>query len=269
MLTFFSGGGPACQRDGRGDTGQLRILRPAGTPLGVYGAELQEGFHGDAGPRKALRGEQLTDRGARRFANSAGLQGTHRGLHFNDNGDGTLSVVGAPPSFANERSIVVSQRSRSQEEMEPLAECIPHKKAVAPRPSLPTEHKETTDPSATAGSSSPAQGDPQAMMRYLRPHLHQTNLDQAFKSYHVEICLALPRVRDVVWNKDRLEKAPFKDTLPRDISSMIIQLTGDYAAKPCDHCVDRRGPYEGCVLIRPDAPLEMQKIITSWSVFRA
>ena len=186
-------------------------------------------------------------------------QVAHRGLHLNDNGDGTLTEVARPAQFAGQQSVVVSQITRSQDELGPVATCAPYKKNAS-RPSLPNGH-------SAPGTPTPSfQSDPEAMMRYLRPFLHQPDLDAAFKNQHVQQCLELPKVRDIEWNTERIAKTPFRDTLPRDISSLIIQITGDVAGFLCSNCMDGTGPYKDCVLISREAPEELQQHITSWSV---
>ena len=192
-------------------------------------------------------------------------QVAHRGLHLNDNGDGTLSVVSEPAWFSKQRSIVISQISRSEDELEPIAKCVPYTKDGS-RPSLPNERSESAGLQASASSLTPQKGDAEAMMKYIRPFLQPQTLEVILRSQHVQECLELPKVRDIEWNNERMSRLSFKEVLPRDVSSLIIQATGEPAPKPCSYCSNQKGPYIGCIVISQTAPLGLQERITSWYV---
>lgn len=88
------------------------------------------------------------------------------------------------------------------------------------------------------------------MWDYIKPHLKKTTTipDKGW----VKELLPLPRVRNLRWNPDRA--SDWHETHPRDISCMIIQVTGDAAPQPCSKCANGKGPFAGCVVISRDAP---------------
>jgi hypothetical protein len=88
-----------------------------------------------------------------------------------------------------------------------------------------------------------------AMWDYIRPHLHSTKTIPA--SGHVKELLPLPRVRDLKWNPNCIQG--FIEKVPRDVSCMIIQVTGEEAPAPCTECVKGKNPFDGCVVIARDA----------------
>ena len=103
------------------------------------------------------------------------------------------------------------------------------------------------------------------MIAYLRQNFRDLpDLETILKASHIQQCLALPRVRDIEWNTERIARSPFKGRFPRDVSSLIIQVTGEYAGSPCERCAKGKGPYKGCVVISPDAPAELQRVVRSW-----
>jgi hypothetical protein len=70
---------------------------------------------------------------------------------------------------------------------------------------------------------------------------------------YVRALITLPRVRDLEWNAVRQAQHPFHDSKPRDISALLIQLTGEPAPEPCTRCQVGKGPFEGCVMIAREA----------------
>jgi hypothetical protein len=66
--------------------------------------------------------------------------------------------------------------------------------------------------------------------------------------------LQMPRVRDIEWNTAFLAKHPFLVSVTRDISSLLMQVTGDPAAEPCLRCQEGLGPYKGCIQLSTSAP---------------
>lgn len=92
------------------------------------------------------------------------------------------------------------------------------------------------------------------------PHLQNTPIMEVPTTGHVQSLLPLDLQRDVVFNR----KAPvYFERRSQDISALIIQMTGVEAPKPCTRCQQGRGPFSGCFLISPEAPLETRKQITS------
>lgn len=107
--------------------------------------------------------------------------------------------------------------------------------------------------------------DPQSatMWELVRPHLVRTDKDHAPTKGYVRDFLKLPKVRELRWNTSWITKNPYVDAHPRDVSSLIMQITGEYAAQPCSKCQEGKGPYEGCVVISPRASPECQLMIVS------
>lgn len=102
--------------------------------------------------------------------------------------------------------------------------------------------------------------DPSELVwEYIKPHLAKTTAipDKGW----VKELLPLPRVRDLRWNPHR--SSDFYETHPRDISCLIIQVTGDEAPKPCTKCARGKGPFAGCVVISRDAPPEVRARMVS------
>jgi hypothetical protein len=187
---------------------------------------------------------------------------------LNDNLDGTFSVLGLyddpklgnggaypkePPSFPYVASrgpkpsdVPVSKRGR----MRPLV--------TNPRPgqSYDSEEEEEVDqPSAPL----PRDDESGSMWQYIKPHLKKT-MTIPDKGWVKEL-LPLPRVRDLLWNPDR--RSDFYESHPRDISCMIIQVTGEEAPSPCTKCAEGKGPFGGCVVISRDAPPEVRARMVS------
>ena len=63
----------------------------------------------------------------------------------------------------------------------------------------------------------------------------------------------LPRVRDIEWNTPWIYTHPFRDSKSRDVSAVIIQVTGEPAPTPCNKCAKGKGPFKGCVMISSGA----------------
>ncbi|KAF3765691.1 hypothetical protein M406DRAFT_256592 [Cryphonectria parasitica EP155] len=95
----------------------------------------------------------------------------------------------------------------------------------------------------------------------MKPHLtvHRSvpNKNWAQHVFH------LPRVRELIWNAERIVGHPFRDSHPRDITALIVQITGVEARVPCAKCRRGKGPFAGCIMISPDAPSEAKSSILS------
>lgn len=204
---------------------------------------------------------------------------------FNDNGDGTLSVV----RLANlKRSIVVSKDVRAPEMLEPLAEpqqpsyVIDGKTGIAgmlvsadAQPTVtPVPPPVVSGPVAVKPSSTlednpyqdlpvPIEGNRLKMWDFVTPHLVRTNKNVIPDRGWVPQVVGLPRVRDLRWNPAWIAKNGYIDAHPRDISSLIIQVTGERAPEPCTKCLEGKGPYKGCVIISREAPKDAQAAIVS------
>ena len=100
--------------------------------------------------------------------------------------------------------------------------------------------------------------------RYIAPYLNpKTSHNPIPTTGHVPDILALPRQRDIGWNPYR--KNDFFERKPRDISAMLIYITGTLAKNACTRCVDHRGPFKGCVVIHKKATDSVRESITSCS----
>jgi hypothetical protein len=188
---------------------------------------------------------------------------------LNDNCDGTFSVVGSydnrklgnggsypegPPSFP----YVVSQNPKRIQGVHPK-----RRAAAVPMPTKPhqlqdndsDEEEVENQPVPSGGTHEPSR----LMWEYIKPHLKKTTAipDKGW----VKELLPLPRVRDLRWNPER--SSDFQETNPRDISCLIIQVTGEEAPKPCTKCARGNRPFAGCVVISSDAPPEVRARMVS------
>jgi hypothetical protein len=75
--------------------------------------------------------------------------------------------------------------------------------------------------------------------------------------------ITLPRVRDLEWNVMRQAQHPFQDSKERDVSAMILQLTGEPAPQPCTRCMSGKGPFKGCIMIAREAHLQPLRTVIS------
>lgn len=99
------------------------------------------------------------------------------------------------------------------------------------------------------------------MWEYIRPYLlvHKSPPTTNWV-HHVAL---LPRVRDIKWNEERNKDHPYRDSKPRDITALIVQVTGVDAPAPCDSCAQGKGPFVGCVKISPQASAEAKASVLS------
>ncbi|OTB11542.1 hypothetical protein K445DRAFT_212763 [Daldinia sp. EC12] len=67
----------------------------------------------------------------------------------------------------------------------------------------------------------------------------------------------LVRGRDIVWNNAFRTK--FHETNDNGISALILQVTGQKAEIPCDKCTEGKGPFHGCIVLPPNAPLGLRQ----------
>lgn len=111
--------------------------------------------------------------------------------------------------------------------------------------------------------SDESQDNARALWAYIRPHLvKHTSPDPPAMGWVREL-LTVPRVREIDWNTPWLAAHPFTDSMPRDISALIIQVTGDPAPEPCERCKSGRGPFKSCIMISANAPNGPQQAIIS------
>ncbi|KAL2164932.1 hypothetical protein VTH06DRAFT_228 [Thermothelomyces fergusii] len=180
----------------------------------------------------------------------------HYGACLNDNCDGTFTIKGtyqdktgcqrkggkilvdAPP-------IVVSR--------EPLTNGSP-----IPKPQLPyyimvqkgslgikgRVEQESRRPETRV--SSQKRGDAAGLWAYVQQRLPSaTDMPSSSAVKHL---LSLPKRRDVKYNTNSRQK-PFVEKSSRDVTAMVIQVTGDQMVQMCKRCRQGKGPFEGCVVV--------------------
>lgn len=96
-------------------------------------------------------------------------------------------------------------------------------------------------------------GDGGALWQYLQPFLIKQKGKPIPTKGWVQQLITLPMLRPLDWNTVWLETHPFTDTNPRDISALVLQVTGDPAPAPCDKCSDGKGPFRSCIMISSKA----------------
>ncbi|ROW06802.1 hypothetical protein VMCG_04124 [Cytospora schulzeri] len=207
---------------------------------------------------------------------------THKKAMFNDNMDGTLSLVGSY-TLRNESGmsppVVVSKRPLDPKEPPMLEPSIPIKKqrrethaSISPKDASsatsPTgENMVTTDLKPVSSSlpqnpSPPANADPgssEKMWEYIRPFLKVH--DSIPTINWVRHVIHLPRVRDIKWNEKRNKEYPYRDSHPRDITALVVFATGVEAPRPCAYCAEGKGPFIGCIMISPNASEEARHAV--------
>ncbi|KAK3324038.1 hypothetical protein B0T19DRAFT_427561 [Cercophora scortea] len=97
------------------------------------------------------------------------------------------------------------------------------------------------------------QSDWKTLWTYLQDFLVRHKGPDLPQKGWVRQLITLPRVRNLEWNVERLTLHPFLDSQPRDVSAVIIQVTGELAPNPCTKCRDGKGPFQGCVMIAETA----------------
>lgn len=127
------------------------------------------------------------------------------------------------------------------------------------KPSVPVDNSLQLDESmelekvSRPTSSSEPVGDRASMWAYIEPLLVKHRGRAMPRGGYVWELSILPRVRDLKINFEWQRTHHFMDTNPRDVSAVIIQLTGEPAATPCDRCKEGRGPWKGCIMISSKA----------------
>lgn len=90
---------------------------------------------------------------------------------------------------------------------------------------------------------------------YIRPHL--TLFTECPDSSWIPELLALPRVRDIVWNDTYIAHHGFTDKVSRDVATLVVQVTGETPPKTCSRCRDgNKGPFGECIVISSQAPID-------------
>lgn len=118
------------------------------------------------------------------------------------------------------------------------------------------ESREPRPPPRTAHLKSSEQ-----MWDYILPFLSvHKSLPEINWARHI---IHLARVRDIKWNEERNKDHPYKDSHPRDITALIVQVTGVESPTPCDNCAQGKGPFIGCIQISPAASVEAKGAVLS------
>jgi hypothetical protein len=115
-----------------------------------------------------------------------------------------------------------------------------------------------TSPSATPNDQGADQdlgmdGNAQEFWSYLQPYLTKHKGPTIPPLGWVSRLITLPRLRDPDWNVPWLATHPYTDTHPRDISALVLQVTGDPAPTPCGKCREGKGPFRSCIMISTKA----------------
>ncbi|KAL2134695.1 hypothetical protein VTI74DRAFT_11099 [Chaetomium olivicolor] len=199
----------------------------------------------------------------------------HRGVLLHDNQDGTFAECGkyAPlrggphqVSKPEQPAIVVSRGPAGPSDPPPLAPSN-LRSSVGGDQTLDARDPETTEADGgansivaeTLGAQQADQmtlpnGEVETLWNYLQPYLIKHKGPTIPDRGWVQELLPLPKVRDLDWNIPWLETHPFNDTKSRDISALILQVTGDPAPKPCKRCSEGKGLFRSCIMISTRAP---------------
>ncbi|RYP76646.1 hypothetical protein DL769_003606 [Monosporascus sp. CRB-8-3] len=193
----------------------------------------------------------------------------HRKAKLNDNGDGTLSVVGQQEGDGVKPAIVVSKRPLDPNEP-PMA-----------KPAVPTQlknryareqrnsgafHAQSETPSTTkktadkqAAPNNPPGESAEELWQYVHQYLKHTPVSPIPQTGHVPQMLTLPRVRDVEFRENPAN--PYSEARAQDISALIMQVTGQEPPHPCSRCQQGKGPFKGCYVISVEAPQNTRNLV--------
>ncbi|KAK4126455.1 hypothetical protein N657DRAFT_615213 [Parathielavia appendiculata] len=191
----------------------------------------------------------------------------HSGSRLHDNEDGTFSErrqTQLRGGVSKQPAIVVSRGPADSSDPPPIAPSYPT--SVLRRRSLDilgppiSESEADADVSLSVTPSHPQlnqssqpEGDAAALWKYLQPHLVKHKRRNIPTQGWVSQLITLSRVRDLDWHSEWLSRNVFSDTHPRDISALIVQVTGDPAPKPCNRCSDGKGPFRSCIMVSAKA----------------
>ena len=190
---------------------------------------------------------------------------------LHDNLDGTLSFRGHydPGRTGHDKkpSLVISRGPPPPDEPPPIEPSVVLKDQPAQPPGPPIDlvrAHQMAYHNSPLGLSVPAmdeKGPWRALWEYCQPFLIHHKGEKLPEKGHVLFLVGLPKVRDIEWNHPWLANHPFTDSHPRDVSALLIQLTGEEAATPCRKCTEGRGPFKGCIMISSEAhPIPLRSI---------
>lgn len=202
---------------------------------------------------------------------------------FNDNMDGTVSLVGSYSKrnqFGHYPPVIVSKRPLDPKEPPIREVAIPFKYHVSSK--TPSNVRDVSQTTGLGGNDAmmgdgntegleqegkppmlPA-ADPRTseqMWEYIRPFLSKhKSIPEINWARHI---IHLPRNRDIKWNEERNKEWPYKDSHPRDVTALIVQVTGVESPTPCEQCLRGRGPFIGCIVVSPDASDDVKSAVLS------
>ncbi|KAK4458086.1 hypothetical protein QBC42DRAFT_349914 [Cladorrhinum samala] len=178
----------------------------------------------------------------------------HRGALLHDNQDGTLTERGKDANPINKPAVVISRGPPDQNEPPMLPPSYPNRDNTV---------KSNEEIKVVKQQLETSKIQPREVWDFLQPYLTKHKGLDIPESGYVQSLLGLPRLRDFDWNECRLVDHPYLDSKPRDISPLIIQVTGDLAPEPCARCASGRGLFKSCVMVSSEAPIEPLKNIVS------
>lgn len=186
-------------------------------------------------------------------------QRVHFAARLNDNGDGTFSVRGVYKSkggnigrggkiLTKAPPIVVSREPLGRKNKVPAESQLPTSfGGSALQDRFEEQEAQKTEMQAAVGKWG-------NLWAYIQPFLHDTT--EVPESHTVKQLLALPRRRDLVMSPH--SSAKFRELDSRDIAALLIQVTGEEALDICSRCKERKGPFQGCVVMAHSAPSEVK-----------
>ncbi|KAK3307314.1 uncharacterized protein B0T15DRAFT_529880 [Chaetomium strumarium] len=114
----------------------------------------------------------------------------------------------------------------------------------------------TTQSGQGSGNQVEVHGNAAELWNYLQPFLTRHKGARIPTNGWVPQLITLPKIRDLDWNTSWIDTHPYLDSLPRDISAIIIQATGDPAPQPCTRCASGAGLFRSCIMISAKASRE-------------
>lgn len=181
---------------------------------------------------------------------------------FNDNLDGTLSLVGRRTGKGKGKlpAIVVSQEPLASADVE-MKEASPPLKSSPTlpttqdtQPTLPEIHSSPSQRSPTLTGDEPSSGA--TVWDSMAPYMGHQAISSIEKGGPIYRLLQLPQRRESVIEPNF--KDTLKLTLECDMVAMAVYLTGVEVPHPCFRCFCRKGPFDGCVIIHPEAPVSLR-----------
>lgn len=216
-------------------------------------------------------------------------QAKHKKCLLNDNMDSTFSVIGSY-NEKNERGVtpaVVVSRNPLDPNASPMKPASLSKRYHASltnsrrKQDVPTARRAAVDTADVSDRISPTdfQAEPVGPAEALEPVVQSDTGDTRviweyvapFLKVHKEMpylnwarfVATLPRVRDLVWNAERIREHPYRDSHARDVTALMVQITGIEAEYPCRTCSEGKGPFKGCIMISPAAPAQAKSGVLS------